>query len=66
MLVSGIHRSCTPIQYTGLRLALDDTYLLWKTCNFELVIVHLCGSLPLPFPPSWLAMVSIQVGKYLH
>ena len=66
MLVSGIHGSCAPIQHTGLRLALDDAYSLWRSCNFKIVIVHLCGSLPLLFPPSWLAMVSTQVGKYLH
>ena len=37
MLVSG------PIQHTGLCLALDDAYSLWKLCNFELVFVHLLG-----------------------
>ena len=59
-------RSCARIRHTGLRLALNDAYSLWRSCIFELVIVHLCGSLPFPFPPSWLAVVSIQVGKYLH
>ena len=61
MLVSGVRGACDHIQHTGLRLALDDAYSLWKSCNFELGIVHLCGSLLLPFPPSWLAMVSLQV-----
>ena len=57
MLVSSIRGACGPIQHTGLCLAFDDAYSLWKSCNFELVFVHLCGSLPLPFLPSWLAMV---------
>ena len=66
MLVSGVHGSCTRIWHTGLRLALDDAYSLWRSCIFELVVVDLCGILPLPFPPSWLAVVSVQVVKYLH
>ena len=34
-----------------------------RSCNFELQIVHLCRSLPLP---SCLALLSIEAGKYLH
>ena len=33
-------RLCACIRHTGLRLALDDAYPLWKSCIFELVIVH--------------------------
>ena len=36
-----------------------------RSCNFELQIVHLCGSLPLLFHPSWLTVLSIEVGKFL-
>ena len=65
MLVSGVRGSGTSIGCTGFRWASDDVYLLWRSCNFELQIVHLCSRLPLPFPPSWLVMVSKEAGKYL-
>ena len=35
-----------------------------RLCNFELQIVPLCGSLPLLFHPSWLTVLSIEVGKF--
>ena len=33
-----------------------------RSCNFELQIMHLCVILPLSFSPSWLSLVSIDVG----
>ena len=38
-----------------------------RSCNFELQIVHLCSSLPLPLPPPLLTGFGeyIEVGKYL-
>ena len=60
MMVSDVCGSCTCIQRTGFHLASDDTYSLWEGGR---AMMHLCSSLPLPFPPSWLALVSIEVGN---
>ena len=73
MLVDCVLRSCTPIQLQIFAKFQMTHTRSGRLCNFELQIMHLCTSLSLslpfpslPSPPSWLALVSTEVGKYLH
>ena len=65
MLVSGVCRSCTPIWHVGLGWASDDAYSLWEVMLFRATnSVFVWQFAPSFFPASWLALASIEVGKY--
>ena len=67
MLVSGVCRSCTPIWHIGFGWDSDDAYSLWEVMLFRAPnSVFVWQFAPSFFPASWLALASIEVGKYLH
>ena len=57
-----------PIQHTGFCQVSDDTYSFWEVVQFRApshaFVQQFAPSLP--SAPSWLALVSTEVGKYLH
>ena len=55
MLVSGVCGSCPPIQHTGLRGALDDTYSLWEVMQFRAPLWICAAVCPSPWNsmPMW-------------
>ena len=65
MLVSSVRGSCAPIGHTGLRRASDDAYSLREVVQFRAPNCAFERQFALLFHRSWLAVLSIEVGKFL-
>ena len=62
MLISRNRGSCTPILRTGFRRGVPALGGRAISSSKSCIYVAVC---PTPFCPSWLALVSIEVGKYI-